>query len=371
VSMFDRINQSIQKEPDPLRRSEWLAKLGCYLARVGDLEAATSALQELRSSGAFLADGRVAVRGMLLEGLIGFYGSLDPRSSDRVLRANALAKAGDAQDLDDLTNAWLAHFDFNANAFARCGERLASVMHRRTAFEDESALRAWLVFADMNLLCGRVARAKEFYERARRAAVAQGDQASMAAMFYNKAALSLSLVRADAASGAGLGGTGALHFLQSEIASAASYHRGAGQTSLGQLLDWMGARAKLEAKDYSGAVDAYRDLMATETVQNTSADGSLVCAEFAEALLQSGAVEEAIAVAARLLDVTPDPSSFDDSLLVDDFKARFNAALGQRSPFSGQCVDIGLARQQYIQQVERVRGVADAVEARLASTGNG
>lgn len=366
-SMLERIDAAIRAATDAESRAEWLARKGCYWARVGDSATAAKIVAELRESGVFTEYPRVAIRGMLVEGLSTFFGVLDPVGRDRVLRAQALALAGPFPDLVDLTTAWLAHFDFNANDFGSCSRRLQLALGREGPLDEEAALRATLVFADLCMYAGRPLRAREAYESARRASVEQGDQASMAAMFYNKAALSLSWVRTSSAAGIGPGPVEAFQFLQDEIRSATAYHVGAGQASLTQLLMWMRARAKLQARDFGEAATLYREVLENGLAQNLAHDDAAVKAEYAECLLELGSVDGALAVLEPVIGTGLSRMAADDALLLADFVDRFRARISDSEVL--RRLDVAAYRQAYLDELSFVQNCADAVDRVVEAKG--
>lgn len=365
-SYIDRLLADMARETDEGRRSEMAARLGCYCARAGEADKAKELLGALRSSGAFIGSARVAIRGMLLESLIAFFGDLDPGGLDRAVRANALASAGDFADLVGLTSAWLAHFYFNADELSRCTAHLTRVLERRQ-HDPEAQLRGILVFADLNMYCGRLARARSLYEEARQIAVNLRDQASIAAMLYNKAALAMNWSRVSKVSGLEDDIGGAMEFLYSEIDSAKAYHTGARQTSLAQLLDWMLARRELDRGRLASAAEMYRRLIESGNAHSTTSATLAVRIEYAECMIGLGDTGEVIRAVASLNCAHIGRMSFDDELLLEMLKCKANEALDHESPFANRAISRSSAQQKFKLALERVRGAADAVEAALAA----
>lgn len=213
------------------------------------------------------------------------------------------------------------------------------------------------------MYCGRLNRARQLYEKARLLAVDLRDQASIAAMLYNKTALAMNWLRVSKAAALEEDVGGAMTFLYSEIDSAKSYHLGAQQTSLSQLLGWMLARRELDAGQLSVAASMYKELVEAGLSHNMTSATLAVKVEYTECLLDLGDKVEAAKMIATFWGYGTERFAFDDELLFQLMKHKANEVLGIESPFAGEIADPTLARQRFCDALERIRGMADDVDA--------
>lgn len=324
--LLTRIEEELAICTDPYRRAELMGEKGCYLARVGDFDAARGLLLELRADAPMVGNERIAVRVMLLEGLLLFHEALDVKCRDRVLRAHAISHAAGHFDLARLSAAWLAHADVNLDRFSDVTRMLRYALASPYPLSDPANVRAHLVLADLNMLAGRDVPARRFYELARRGAVECGDDSALAASFYNRAIMMLNLGRIRAVLGEE--SSESRRFLELEVRSVSLYHQASGQTSLSHLLDLMHAMLLFGAGSFSEAAACYRRILLTGKSLNFDGDGSILALELAYCLLSVGNAEEAIAVI-RAAEAAPEGrSNFDDALVIAAMKHRLRSKFG-------------------------------------------
>lgn len=186
-------------------------------------------------------------------------------------------------------------------------------------------------------------------------------------MLYNKAALAMNWLRVSKAAALDEDVGSAMAFLYSEIDSAKSYHAGAQQTSLSQLMGWMLARRELDAGQLSVAATMYRELVEAGLSHSTTSATLAVRVEYAECLLDMGDRVEAAKVLATFGGCDTGRVAFDDELLLRLLKHKANEALGIESPFAGENVDPTLARQAFCDALGRIRGLADDVDTAMGT----
>lgn len=231
----ERLELSIQTAGTDIERAMLSAELGCYLARIGSSESAEKIRLTLRQEFGDGRDGRVTIMLMLLEGLIVFFRDLGEESLDRVRRALFLSHAMGFIDLKALTAAWLSHIQFNRNSLKHAAESVHVAIESVSANESAALCRASLVLGDMFGFAARMDAARRWYGLARNLAVEYGDQASIGALTYNRAALHVHALRLVELEGLIEGRD--LDFADAEVRSAINYQRLSGTTSLDHLLE--------------------------------------------------------------------------------------------------------------------------------------
>lgn len=243
---------------DPESRGELLARIAAYLSRVGRFDEAKAIIEELRRKFADGHSGRVTVWLMLAEGLNYHFAELNPKALDRISRSLLLGTAMSYRSFVALASAWKAHIQFQAGAFESMVEALnLSAINSSDADLDATTRRA-IVLCNSYMICGERASAQKWFELARRCAVENGDQASLEALIYNRAAFLTTWLRAenciepvDA---------DALRSVRMEIASAMNFQNLIGIEALTVHIHLWGARQLLLSGDYKAAIEKLSEI---------------------------------------------------------------------------------------------------------------
>lgn len=230
-----RLRTEIEHSVDATQRAMLTAELGCYWARVGEIEAAEQLNVELRRIYSDGRDIRVSVLIMCLEGLIQYFKNLSPIAFDRLARAKLLSEASGNSELIAFASAWLAHMHFNNNRFVEMLSAIESCFRALSVPNASAESRVSLVLGDAFLYVGDHATAKVWHDRARNLALRLGDRAAIGALIYNRTALHVFGARVDGIKGNALGVN--IEQLNLEIRSAISYEFAADLKSLKYLLD--------------------------------------------------------------------------------------------------------------------------------------
>lgn len=183
------IRERLEAEGDPLKRALLMAEHSGYLARTGQFALAESTLAEVRRHFGDGRSGHVAVMLMCAEGLLAYFRDLDPKSYDRIARAQMLSIAARNGPLSALTSAWLAHIAFNLHRHDDMARALRTCMQTLAADDLQAKCRLALTLGDAFLVSDEEATARRWYEEAREFAVRLGDHSAIAALIYNQAAL--------------------------------------------------------------------------------------------------------------------------------------------------------------------------------------
>ncbi len=134
------------------------------------------------------------------EGLMSYYTDFSSAAQEKVVRAQAMAKAAALNDLGALCSAWLAQFAYLRHdldemlAHAQACDALAK------PDDHDARYRLCTVLGLAHDLTGRADLSRDWYAKARAHAQADGDDASLSALMYNMAATRTTQVRRDALS---------------------------------------------------------------------------------------------------------------------------------------------------------------------------
>ncbi len=134
---------------------------------------------------------------MVAEGLTHFYSDLSPIALDRLMRAQALGLALKYSPIIAFSSAWKAHIEFELSKFDAMANSLALSLQHATPDDHDSLARTSMVLCNSFLVCGNQSRADDWFAQGRRHAIANGDQASVEALLYNRAVFTLSFLRAQ------------------------------------------------------------------------------------------------------------------------------------------------------------------------------
>jgi tetratricopeptide (TPR) repeat protein len=194
--LLDRLFRQLGSTPDPVDRAEIIARIASNLARVGKFEEARQRVTELRLQFGDGSSGRVMVWIMLAEGLIYHYENLSPSALDRIVRAQLLGRSMGYDAFVSIASAWKAHIEFELSKFDSMVESLSLARAKLENSDHDTQTRVAIVLCNCYLICGNHHQAQKWFMRGRDHALENGDQASIEAMLYNKAAFGLAWIRA-------------------------------------------------------------------------------------------------------------------------------------------------------------------------------
>lgn len=327
--MMIRLESAFRSATDPVAQAVLSAKIACYEARVGDFEDAERRRKELRAA---FGDGRspqVSILIMCLEALLLFFKELDSKARDRLLRANLLSVACRERSLVALTSAWLAHIDFNGGRF----EEMARYMHSCTEVLDSddgtASCRLALVMGDAFLYANCDLPARTWYEVARTTATRLGDQAAVAGITYNRAALHVSSARLRKLTTSLPASE--LVLIDAEVRSAVNYQAVARLSSLDHLLRSTAAGALMLADRYDEASASILSLVASEAVPSGSAELALLYSDNAHCLARLGKFDLAHQMAVAACSIEPKGFDPDDQAILFDGLAHYSELVGRET----------------------------------------
>ena len=181
-----RLEAAIAAAGNPGEAACLQAERACLLARQGRFDEAREVLDRLRAESAS-ASPALAAWLCLGDGLIDHYRQMGASSRDRIRRAYALSVAARARPLIALSAAWLAHFDYVYGDLEGMARHIAEALQEADAEHHAARARACLVAAMAYHWGGRLDLAQPFYDRSRRHATAEGDEATISSLLVNRA----------------------------------------------------------------------------------------------------------------------------------------------------------------------------------------
>lgn len=197
------IDAAIARCADAVERARLEARKATYFARQGDRDGAQDIVARLRREFATRPDAEVSATLHLVEGLLAFFGDLNPAAAGSLQRAQALAVAGGVDRVLALAAAWLAHMDFSTHRFDGMAGHLERALQKADADNHDALSRASLVCAMAIHLGGDYDAAVPWYHAARRHSLEAGDDATIAACMHNMVAIGFANVRQAMLGGAG------------------------------------------------------------------------------------------------------------------------------------------------------------------------
>lgn len=289
-----RLEGALALETDPIQHAEIVARLACAYARVGRFAEAQSAVGNVRKTFGDGRSGRVTIMIMLAEATILFYQDLSPAALDRITRAQFLAKAIRAPSLIALTSAWKAQIEFERSQFDRMIHSLKLAMSSATDGDHDANARVAIILCNSYLLCGDRRSAQHWFLRARESALADGDQASIEALLYNRAAFGLAALRADRCLGRGIEAD--LRGIRLEIESAKNLQDLTGVASLTNHIRLWDARLLTLEGSFAAAIILLSRVRDQKPFASYNFSASLIDLEIAFCLIQLGKATEAYEV---------------------------------------------------------------------------
>lgn len=238
-----RLETAIPRAADPAAAGRLRGELACLLARYGDLDRARKEVATLRAEFHHQPEIGVSAWLALTEGLIAYYADLDTGCRDKLLRAHSLSAAARLHSLQALSAAWLALLDYVEHDGDSMAQRLRHAFDLSAPDDHGVRARACVVAGQAYHWGGRLDRAQPWYDRARHHALAEGDDAMMSAILFNRSAIQMNLQREAEAQGVvGLGvptASGALARQSGEVLMGAEsterFDQMVGATSLSVL----------------------------------------------------------------------------------------------------------------------------------------
>lgn len=198
-----RVEEAIRTDRDPYRRAESRALRAQYMARLSRFAEAQGEIDALRQDFGSGQSGRVTCLVMIAEGVLHHYQSFSAVATDRLSRALFLGQAMRDGEVIALAAAWKGFLDFEYSRFESMARTLALAIDSWPPQEHTAKTRVFLVLMLAEMVLGKSEAAQLCFRQAHHHAVADGDQASIDALVFDRASFALSRQRLDWALGQG------------------------------------------------------------------------------------------------------------------------------------------------------------------------
>ncbi|MDE2080149.1 MAG: hypothetical protein KGI90_02260 [Burkholderiales bacterium] len=252
--ILDQLNRDLARTQGSNDRAELLAKMACALARIGNFDDAKSIIRDLRVNYGTGQNGRITVWIMLAEGLINHYGELNPLAFDRINRAFVLSVAINYREMAAIAAAWKAHIEFETSKYDAICQSLSSAIDYADESNDYAHVRICAVLANCFMISGNRPQSQKYFLRGREHALRIGDQPSLEALVYNRAAFGLAWMRAENCLGRGNRKDASL--LQMELQSAQNLQELTGINALSNHIFLWQARFLVLQERFPEAIEA-------------------------------------------------------------------------------------------------------------------
>lgn len=290
--LLDRLFRQLGETTDPVERAEIVARISSNLARVGNFDEAKKRVTELRLQFGDGSSGRIMVWIMLAEGLIYHYENLSPSALDRIARAQLLGRSMGYDAFVSIASAWKAHIEFELSRFDSMVESLSLAKAKLRNSDHDAQTRVAIVLCNCYLICGNQRQAQRWFMRGRDHALENGDQASVEAMLYNKAAFGLAWIRA-ARCCEGLDGVD-LSLVRQEIKSARNLQDLTRVAALQNHIHLWNARLCILDGEYQNAIEQLSTIRDKSPFATHNFSQAFIDFEISFCLLSLGKTNEAL-----------------------------------------------------------------------------
>lgn len=308
------IDKELGVTSDPVRRGELLARRACALARQGLNDDASKHIAELRRQFGDGHSGRAMIWIMIAEGLNKWFGGMDPVAYDRLSRAQLLSGAMGYADVNAIASAWKAHIEFDRSSFAAMYASIDYAYRFASADNHDAHARLSIILSGAAALCGEITSERYWFNKARHHAVTIGDQLSIEALQYNRAAFIFSQVRGRVAMGDEA--RDRIADVRRELSSASTLRFLVQTTAHDKQLDILDARLMLLEGRFEEAAIKLVQFESGASFVNFQFEDYLLHVELAYCLALSGRVEDALNSIFRVKSEAFFDMDVDDQLFV-------------------------------------------------------
>ncbi|MDP1649094.1 MAG: hypothetical protein Q8M01_12970 [Rubrivivax sp.] len=292
--LLARLDRELQVTSDLVKRAEILAKKGSYFARVGRFSDTRAIIGELRQEFGDGRSGHATAWIMLTEGLLHLFENLSPIALDRITRSQVLGLAMQDASVVAIASAWKAHLEFETSNFSAMVRSLELAIANSSDRDHDARARLAMVISDSFLICGDRRCAQEWFLQSRDHALKDGDQATIEALLYNRAAFSLARLRAERC--VAQINDEQLSLTRLEIASARNLQTLTGIGALTNFIYLCDARLLILEGRYSQAIEALNGIRNASPFATYNFSQSFVDLELAFCLLKLDRLEESLSV---------------------------------------------------------------------------
>lgn len=351
--LLSGVDAEIAATTDETRRGELIARKAAYLARLGSFDEAQTLLQDLRVQFGQGESPRVSIWMMLAEGLLHTFRDMSDAGADRIMRANVLASATRDRGLIAATSAWRAFTQSERSEFKGMARSLDNAFANSNSSDHEVLARLYMILANARMSLGDRAVAQELYLYSRHHALECGDQATIDALIYNKAAFSLAWLRARRALGDE--DFDLLRQLRVELNSAKTYQHMIGAAALSNFVYLWEARLLLLGGDFGSAVEALRKVRSMQPFASYNFHESLVDLEIGYCLARMSAPAEAEEQVRGALTCDLSNLHDDDRLFAAWLRLQLVESMPQLGSISEAALALDAAKAEYLRGCDDLR----------------
>jgi hypothetical protein len=286
-----RLGKAIQAEADPYKAAEAQAQVAAYLARVGRFAEANDLIHEVRKTYKDGRSGRVTCRLLIAEAVLYYFESFNPMAHDKLARALLLAQALRDVETIRITAVWKAFLDFEYSRFDAMARSIRLVEDYRELDDHGTESRLALVLMLVCLLLGDRVQANKWFHTGHQHSVADGDQASIEALLFNRATFGFARQRLEWCKGQVESGW--LHSISAELSSARNLQEMVGLAAMREHVDLSIARIKILTGDFVSARQALQGFLGTSSFAEKHLNIAALQIEIAYCDFQTGSVEAA------------------------------------------------------------------------------
>ncbi len=321
-----RLDAAIAAAHAPVEQTCLMAERAGLLARLGRVDEAREALAGLRERQAQLVHPALSVWLALAEAMVEQQRQQPAAARDRIRRAHALSAAARERPLIALSAAWHAQADFTHGDAPAMARHVAEALQEAAADHHAARARASLVAAQAYHWAGQTEGATPWYQRAREHALAEGDDATLAALMMYRACIGgAQLCRAAVFEPALVDAAAVREALLGAEASR-NFDAHLGRSALRPRVAAIHARLLLVQGDAAGALAGFEALRPQAGAQELS---PLLQADKAWCLWQLGRKDDALTLAQVAEEAASEDAGDDDRAALHGRLSQLFAALDQ------------------------------------------
>lgn len=183
---LSRLDDRIAATGHPVGRGCLMGERLVYLTRRG--EPVGNEMQAFEAFARACSQAPVSAWWHLFQAIHDYFHADGARAIDQALRAHALSAASGQRRTQAIAAAWLAHFHDDRQDVHAAATRAAEAIRVSAVGDHQARARAGMIVACALTMCGRHEAAGLWFERVRCHAIAEGDELTLDACVWNRAA---------------------------------------------------------------------------------------------------------------------------------------------------------------------------------------
>lgn len=288
--LLKRLEVKLNESKDPIAIGELKVRKACYLARTGYFDESKRLIAELRLDFGSGQHARISTWIMLAEGLVEFFTCPGYAAKDRIARSELIAVAVGDAELAAIACAWKALVEFEFSNFDAMALSMRRAFDFATPENHEAQSRIAIILSDCFYLCGDRESGQFWFMTSREHALRDGDQATIDALLYSKAAFSTASLRAQRCFGSL--DRDQVELVRLEVASSFNFQQLAEILSVNHLIMLSRARILLLLEDFKSAYSALSDIRGRGPFASYNFDLAIIDLEMAYCLFKQGLAVE-------------------------------------------------------------------------------